>query len=369
MKDIYELLNDTTIDDNEFEEMAVTEFEKANVKSNLKKAITKKKKRMSWKLKVAAVAMIAGLSVTTFGVTFPASAGNIPIIGDIFRFLDNEKTGIYDEYKEYSTEMNMTQDSNGIKVTINDAVFDGKTVAITYSIDSEKDLGDDITTFGSPDIKGSIGMAGSSKISKVDDYHYVGLYRATPIDLAPIGNESVDIKWSLDSFIQPNTMEKVKGNWKFAFSLEATDSQVQLSNQSAEQNGVKVNIEKVSFTPMSFIVYYNHEVAEHVSDKWHEVYVELDVQDDLGNIYSGQGNGGSGKDSYNLSLSKTFEKLDPNATKLIVTPHITFRSHDSTNSGGVEFTKNGAKEIPIPIKTGVGKEKFVLEDIVIELEK
>ena len=54
-----------------------------------------------------------------------------------------EKQDLYDNYKEYSTEMNMTEESNGIKVTINDAVFDGKTVAITYSIESDQDLGDD----------------------------------------------------------------------------------------------------------------------------------------------------------------------------------------------------------------------------------
>ncbi|KAA0955915.1 DUF4179 domain-containing protein [Sporosarcina sp. ANT_H38] len=366
MKDIYELLNDANVDDNEFEEMAVTESEKTKVKSVLKKAITKKK-RVSWKMKSLAVAMTVGLSVTTLGLAFPASAGNIPIIGDIFRFLDNEKTGLYDNYKEYSTAMNMSQESRGIKVTINDAIFDGKTVAITYSIESEKDLGDDITTFGSPDIKGAKGMAGSSKISKVDDYHYVGLYRATPIDLAPIGKESVDIKWNLDSFIRPDTTEKVKGNWKFTFSLNATDSRVQLSNQSTEQNGVTVAIEKVSFTPMSFIVYYNQEVSKKVSDKWHGVDAELEIKDDLGNIYLGVNNGGSGKDSYNMSRSNTFEKLDPNASKLIITPRI--RSYDSTNSGGVEFTKNGPKEILKPVKSGVGNEEFVMEDIVIELEK
>ena len=369
MKDIYELLNDAPIDDDEFAEMEVTGFEKAKVKSALKKSITTKKKRKGWKVKIAAAAMIVGLSVTTFGLTFPAYASNIPIIGDIFRFMDNGKTGLYDNYKDYSTEMNMTQESNGIKVTINDAIFDGKTVAITYSIESEKDLGDDITTFGSPDIKGSTGMAGSSKISKVDDYHYVGLYRAIPIDLASIGKDSVDIKWSLDGFIQHGTREKVEGNWKFAFSLKATESQVQLSNQSIEKNGVKINIEKISYSPMSFIVSYDQEVAKQVSDKWHDVYVELEVKDDLGNVYSGEGNGGLGKDIYNMSLSETFKKLKPSATKLIITPHVTFRSHNSTNSGGVEFTKDGPKEIPIPTKSGIGKEEFVLEDIIIELEK
>ena len=44
-------------------------------------------------MNIAAAAIIIGLSAATFGLTFPAYAGNIPIIGDIFRFLDNGKTG------------------------------------------------------------------------------------------------------------------------------------------------------------------------------------------------------------------------------------------------------------------------------------
>lgn len=366
MKDIYELLNDVSVDDNEFEEMAVTEFEKAKVKSTLKQSIGKKKKRMGWKMNVAAAAVVVGLSTATIGLTFPAYAGNIPIIGDIFRFLDNEKTGLYDNYKEYSTEMNLTQDSNGIKITINDAVFDGETVAITYSIESDRDLGE-VLYMGTPDIKGSTGMAGSSGITKIDDYHYVGLDKVTPFGLA---SDTADIKWKIGSISRTDTGEKIKGNWKFAFSLPATDSQTQLTNQSVEQNGVTVNIEKVAFTPMSFIVHYNQHASQQVQDKWHEAYVELKIKDDLGNVYSGEGNGGSGTDDYTLNWSKTFEKLEPNATKLIVTPHVTFMIHDETNSGGVEMTADGKeKEISIPVKTGVGQEEFIMDDIVIELEK
>ena len=58
MKDIYELLNDVDIDDNEFEEMEVTEFEKAKVKKALKKSLHEKKKGKSWKRNVAAAAVI-----------------------------------------------------------------------------------------------------------------------------------------------------------------------------------------------------------------------------------------------------------------------------------------------------------------------
>ncbi len=156
MKDIYELLNDINIDENEFEEMEVSELEKAKVKNTLKKSINKKRKMKSWKKNVVVASILVGLSATTFGLTFPAYAKNIPVIEDIFRFFDNGRTessidsndvkdeekGLYYNYKQFSNEINLTKESNGIKITVNDAVFDGKTVTLTYSIESEQDLGE-----------------------------------------------------------------------------------------------------------------------------------------------------------------------------------------------------------------------------------
>ena len=72
-------------------------------------------------------------------------------------------------------------------------------------------------------------MTGSSHISKIDEYHYVGLDRITPTGLT---SDNVDIKWNIDNLLLIDTDEKIKGKWKFAFSLQATDSQVQLTNQS-----------------------------------------------------------------------------------------------------------------------------------------
>ncbi|HEY2493546.1 MAG TPA: DUF4179 domain-containing protein [Paenibacillus sp.] len=368
MKDIYELLNDINIDETEFEEIEVNELEKAKVKSALKKSLSMKKKMKSWKKNVAVASIIIILSCTTFGITFPAYASNIPVIGDIFSFLNSGGTGpsLYNNYKEYSTEMNMTKESKGIKVTINDAIYDGNTVSLTYSIESEQDLGENLNIHGDPALEGSKGMAGSSKISKVDEHHYVGIYNATAFTSNK--EDTVKIKWNLDRIINQDKQEAIKGNWEFDFTLKATDSKVQLMEHSVEQDGVKVNIEKITVNPMSFIVYYGQEVSDEVRNKWHEVYVELEIKDDLGNFYSGEGNGGSG-DSYKMNWSKTFEKLEQHATKLIVTPHITLRSYNPDNHGSVEITENGPREIPIPIKSGVGKEVFVLQDIIIELKK
>lgn len=98
------------------------------------------------------------------------------------------------------------------------------------------------------------------------------------------------------------------------------------------------------------MVYYDQVVSEEIRNTWHGVEVEIEVKDDLGNHYSGEGNGGIGdSEEYNISWSKTFEKLDEKATKLIITPHITLREYPSDNFGSVEMTeKGGYKENPIP---------------------
>lgn len=374
MKDIYKLLNEVKINDDELEEMEVTELEKAKVKSTLKKSIIRKQKRKSWKMPAVAAAIVLSLSVTTIGLAFPAYAGNIPIIGDVFKFLDKEKTGIYDNYKEFSTEMNLTQESKGIKMTINDAVFDGKTVAVTYSIESGKELEGEIERLEDNmlDIQGARGMVGSYDISKVDEHHYVGLSRFTPSELNLADGEAIDIKWQVDGLLFEEEEKDIKGNWKFAFSLKAADSQVQLSNGSTERDGIQVNVEKIAFTPMSFIVHYDQKASEQATEKWDHIDIELEVKDDLGNIYSGEGNGGFGQDSHTMSWSKTFEQLDPNATKLIITPTVELLSFEDSVSSEGETTENSRGEIVstnTEMQIANAEEELILEEIVIELEK
>ncbi|MBU8879000.1 DUF4179 domain-containing protein [Bacillus sp. FJAT-29790] len=370
MKDIYELLNDIDIDidGNEFVEMEVSEFENTKVKKALKKSLNQKKKVNSWKKNVAAAVIIAGLSATTFGLTFPAYAGNIPIIGDIFRFIDNGSTGLYDDYKAYSSAINMTKESKGIKVTINDAIFDGETISLTYSLESDQDLGDDPLLLDFLNIKGANGTTGRSTISRVDKNNYVGLITASSFNL--INKDAVNVKWRIEEITIPEKQIEIKGNWNFAFSLKATENNTQLTDRSAVHNGVQVNIGKISVTPMSFIVYFDQMVSKEVRDKWHGVDVDIEIKDDLGNIYSGEGNGGSGdSEGYKMSLSKTFEKLDPNAAKLIITPYVHLYEYTSENYGGVEINEFGEKAISIPKKPGKGRQEFVLDDIIIELKK
>ncbi len=379
MKDIYELLNDIDIDETEFKEMEVTELEKAKVKRTLKKSISKKKKMKRWQKNVLAASIIFGLSTATIGLSFTASAKSIPLMGDIFSYFSNENTGLpdgiknngkglYSDYKAYSNEIGFTEESNGLTFTINDAIYDGKTVTITYTIESEEDLGDGSFYVPSPNIKEMKAQGGSDGISKVADKKYVGLLTVSNLEDSKV--DKVNIDWNINSIGITDMDKEIKGNWDFAFSLKAIESNEKVINKSVNQHGVKVSVEKLSFSPMSFVVDYHQEVSDSVKNKWDEAYVELSIKDDLGNVYAGQGNGGSGIDSYNLNFSKTFQKIDPNATKLIATPHVTLRNFSSENHGEVTITEDGEEKVSsFPTKPSSAPKELVLDDIVIDLKK
>lgn len=368
MKDIYELLNDIDIDEKELEEIEASEIEKEKVKRNVKQSICTKKKMKSWKKGVAAASILVGVSVAMLGIGFPTYAGGLPIVGDIFRFLDNGRTGLYENYKEFSTELNMTRESNGVKVTINDAVFDGRTITITYSIESEKDLGEKPFPFGSPQVMGFDGGGGSSNVTKVGEGKYVGMTTMS-------GNSSkrldvANVWWNMEEIELDYKGNSIKGNWNFALSLKAMESKEVKVNGVSENELIKVNIDKMEVTPMSFIVFFNQEESKVLRSIWDSADVELEIKDDLGNKYAGEGNGGTSTvaEPHKSSWSATFQKLNENATKLIVTPSVHLRVHTPENHGGVEFINGIEKKIEVPNKEAKKKD-IVLDDIVIDLKK
>ncbi|MDZ5609795.1 DUF4179 domain-containing protein [Bacillus pseudomycoides] len=322
----------------------------------------------TWKIGIAAASVLVGLSVATLGIGFPTYAGGLPIVGDIFRFLDNGRTGLYENYKEFSTELNMTRESNGVKVTINDAVFDGRTVTITYSIESDKDLGENPNIFGFPQVMGFNGGGGGSKVTKVGEKKYVGMttisgHSSKRLDVA-------NVRWDMEAIEMHEEDKSIKGNWNFALTVKAMDSKEIKLQGISEKEGIKVNVDKMEVTPMSFIVFYNQEESKELRSIWGSADVELEIKDDLGNRYVGEGNGGTSTvaEPHKSSWSATFQKLNENATKLIITPHVNLRVHTPENFGGVEFVDGKEKKIEVP-KKEAKKKDIVLDDIVIDLKK
>lgn len=372
MKDIYELFNEIEVTEEEMEEFPVTQTELAQVKRKLKKNINCNKKFYQRKGFFAAAICCAVLGGTTImGVINPALAADIPVVGDIFRFLDNGRTGNYVLYKQYSDEMNLTSTDNGVAITIEDALFDGRNIYYTYRIETDKDLGE------SPNINDSNfevqdyeeGMSGDSQVRKVKDNVYVGQDSWTLHEEKDKVNIKIKIKSIYYQLEQEQEGAKLKGNWQFKFALNAAKGEKTAINQSVEAQDIKITVESITKTPMSCILNYSQFLPQKYISPVNRRYlgIEMKVKDDLGNEYKADG-----ASSFSLGskpginyYTQTVGKLDENATKLILTPELTL----PLGGGGAAIAEDGTEteinqEMPGEIK---GLETIKFDDIVLEL--
>ncbi|MGG0670706.1 DUF4179 domain-containing protein [Lederbergia citrisecunda] len=355
-KDVYDHLNDMKMDINQFEVEEVSEAEKSRVMMDLKRKI-RKPKPVRWRKMAAAASITIGLSsAALFGLSFTSFAQEIPIIGQVFKWFNDD--GFYQDYDEHANTLAMTQEDNGIRMTVNEAVFDGKTLYITYDLITETDLGETPWLDGMPkmlDESISRLVSAQHNVKKINDTHYAGITTATlwPDYRVEEGSFEFNINGIL---MEPrDDAEVIPGNWKFQFDLKATDNKEQVVKLTSAKNGVAVNIKRAVFTPMSFIIYYDERVSTEQQIKWDFISVDIEVRDDLGNIYANEHNGG-----FDSQHSNTFEKLNPKATKLIITPSVRLAQRDGTNENG-SYYRNEGSTAPM--------EEFELDEIVIEIEK
>ena len=368
MKDIYEMINDIEIDESEFIEMEVDELEARRVKNSLKKNIKKNSKH---KGKWVAAAGIASAVVLTLGIASPTYAKHIPIIGNIFEALDNS---IYKNYKENANEINVTKESNGVGITVNDAIFDGTNITLTYTIESDKDLGETIRLLDMVKIKRyeHSGSTTSSNFIKVADNTYVGQSNINIFDLAKNHSEYIELTLDINGIVSNDDMSEIKGKWKFDISLEATKGENIVTNKSVEKEGITLNIDRLTLNPMSTFLSFSQSVSKEISDKYDSVIIDLVVKDDLGNLYSVDEHGSTGDSEFNLSSSITIEKVKEGAGKLIITPKAILK-----DLGEVKYVEQEAKDNKTG-KTHIGLaetydcvelKEIVLDDIVIDLNK
>lgn len=117
------------------ETIEVPEDIKSKINDTIVNLNTRKKKKTKLKIAVSVAAIF--VAFLTLGITMPAYAQNIPIIGSIFKLLDN---GVYEEYDEYSSDINVTKESNGVKVTISSIVYDGIDLNVAYTVERDEPI-------------------------------------------------------------------------------------------------------------------------------------------------------------------------------------------------------------------------------------
>ena len=329
---------------------------------------SRSKAKSKWKKQIAAVAAVAIIGITAFGAVFPTQAREIPIIGNVFAYLSEYKIGNYAGYKDFSESLDMVQKDKGIKITLNDAIYDGTTVMLAYTIESEKDLGDEIILDDWLDMKEHIsGMTGSGGVYKVRENTYIGFIRMSLSE----DYDELNIKYKIDRLHNYQDDFDIKGNWAFKFNIKKTDTDILMANKSVTKEGININVEKITFTPMSTIIHYSQHILEEELEGYFSAHTMLvEVKDELGNVYSGEGNGGSGTKTL-MNFTATYGKIDKNATNLIITPKVEFNvlSEDGHREIGPHILESDEIEVLDYLREkGTMPKEVILDDIVIDLK-
>lgn len=368
MKNIYKHFNDIEIDLDEFEEIEVSEFERAKVKKELKNKISPKQKKA--KKILAAASLAAGLSISALvGLSFTAYADNIPVISNIYKFFDNYGSNngdFYGGYAESATPLHLTAASNGINVTVDDAIYDGESVIVTYTIDADKDLGNPLIIRGVPHLQKSP-KTGSHQAFKVSENEnkYAGIFTMKIEEQ----DTSLPIEWNIDYLRPGRTIdnEPIKGNWKFNFTLNKADIAIYPIDKKLEQDNLTVHIQKLTISSNSFHLLYEQFPADELDKEWDKINVDLLVRDDLGYLYPLEDQGGNGDSFLHPNAIKwgaIYEKINPKATQLIITPKVELYDYDL-----VDYREDGSiKGRGRSNDSTADQKQFKMNDIIIDLK-
>lgn len=358
MKNIYKQLNGIQIDTSKYEEASVSPFEMEKVKKELKNHI-QRKKQPKWRQGIIAAALSIGVAATAlFSLSFTALANEIPLLHSIFKLFN--QNDVYKAFDEHANSIVASKEQDGVNVTINQAVFDGKTIYITYTIESNNDLGDSPQIDGLTEIIGSDSFISFThhKVKRIGENQYVGI--TTGNLLTEESLNAGDFTFTIKKITSETGQAAKNGDWHFAFDLDATSNHIQLVNQTTENEEFTVQVQQITYTPMSFFIQFEESMTKAVVDIWDFVTTDIEVKDNLGNVYSNEHNGGYGDTAMHFKHTFTFEKLHPNATSLTITPTVTLSMADGKDdNGNIYRTMNSTAPI----------EKVQLEEVIVDIKQ
>ena len=317
------------------------------IENTVENAVIKKRKNNKKRGIKYSATIAAGLSIVIlFCISNPTIASSIPFLGDIYKYLNKDTEKIYDTYLEYSTPINLTEESNGIKVTIKEAIFDGRILNFTYEIESDRDLGDNpiigayslypVTTKEGKELKHL-----TENQERLEGNNYIGQFtykveEDTEILDVTINWKDIVILGEDGSFgisgyddcvteVSGDIDETIKGQWTFNMKLNAVKNNIMKVNKTIESDLYDFTVEEIAISPVSFNIDYNLFVRENKMDKWKFDSLDVEIKDDLGNIYESEGFGGvysSNGWTGEWSSNRVFEKVNEKASKLIITPKV-----------------------------------------------
>ena len=310
------------LDVDSIEPLELADAKKADIKNNILAKSRKKKMFMSLR-RLTAAAIISVSTMTAMSFTFPTVASQIPFMHDIFSYFQNDTDLDFDKY---ATTIGQVQTDNGISVMIENAVYDGTAITVSYAIETNKELGDHPREENFFDVEKSKGWSATGRpLRKVSDTTYVGLAKITPRFTNAPPSEVV-LSWEPYSFTNTETNTELKGDWQFEFKLTKLESDFLLINESIEQDGVTVLIKSFETNDMSTVIHYEQFIDADALKQWSSVSAQFDnIHDNHGNTYLYNGYGNTTNDNgLSYKSSGSIRTIDPNATSLTFVPTIYF---------------------------------------------
>ena len=336
------------LDIDHLETLDVTEIEKARVKQHVLKNPKKSKKTTLWRnFAVASVIIISATTVS--GFAFPSLASQLPFMDNVIQFFNDDEHR-YEAFEDFSTDFNLSQTSNGITVMIDNAVYDGTNITVSYAIETEHDFGEAMKVKAPYwfDVAGATGSGGGDQITKISDTRYVGLASFTPHFKDNVYPETVEVTWAPKAFTSMSNNQEIEGEWSFTFSLDQLEGDLQLVNRTIQQEDVNFTLQSIEFTDVSTVISYEQGVTDKLVATWPSVTPVFRIKDNLGNVYVDETSGGgvSRDNGKTFEGTTTFGPMQEGASQLIIQP--------------VEIASQ---------LSGQGHIEIELEPIVIDLKK
>lgn len=137
-EELFKILNNVSILEEELEldDIEVTSKDIKEIKKKVFVNIKINRKRNTAIKRIAIAAACISL-VFTFVAINPALAAKLPIIGSMFKVIEENVESPAD-YSQYATSLNEAVSDNGIKVTLSDILCDGEGLYVTYKVESKE---------------------------------------------------------------------------------------------------------------------------------------------------------------------------------------------------------------------------------------
>ena len=280
-KNIYDLLNETNVDLDEYKEQDFTDFEKIKIKKKFRKNINKHK--YNKKIIVALFVVVIGIGVMGTDIGVYAKEKLQEMAYDISKAL-----GISTDLDEYKNVINKTVSKNGLEVKLNEVILNNDEIVFSTITKRAKNDESEVISISLRNISingKELSAFGGGGIEQVDDYTSEQVMSMTLFGLDEKelkGN--VDIKIIFDEAYCEND-EVIKGPWIFKFRADGSElalktDEVLLNESFTLENGENLEIKKYTSNDLGQKIYMTTDIK----GEGYDIYVK--GHDELGNEVS-----------------------------------------------------------------------------------